>query len=277
MAGARGLNPAPVAAGVEPPMIEIGGVWKSFGAVEVLKGISLRVERGGVVAVIGPSGSGKSTLLRCINLLETPDRGTIRVGGHELDFSGGGRVRKRDRELAAFRAATGMVFQHFNLFPHMTALDNVTSGPVIVKRTPRREAAELGRELLAKVGLADKADSYPSHLSGGQRQRVAIARALAMGPAVMLCDEVTSALDPELVGEVLGVIEGLAREGMTMVIVTHEVAFAHEVADAVAFISDGIIVEMGPPSQVLERPENPRTRNFLARFHRFMGSYTAAG
>jgi polar amino acid transport system ATP-binding protein len=262
-------------------MIEIDELWKSFGAVEVLKGISLRVERGGVVAVIGPSGSGKSTLLRCINLLETPDRGDIRVGDRRMSFgpkgAGGLRVRARDRELAAFRAATGMVFQHFNLFPHMTALDNVTSGPVIVKKTPRREAAELGRELLAKVGLADKADSYPSHLSGGQRQRVAIARALAMGPAVMLCDEVTSALDPELVGEVLSVIEGMAREGMTMVIVTHEVAFAHEVADAVAFMSDGVIVEMGPPAQVLERPENPRTRNFLARFHRFMGSYSATG
>jgi polar amino acid transport system ATP-binding protein len=262
-------------------MIEIDDLRKSFGPVEVLKGISLRVERGGVVAVIGPSGSGKSTLLRCINLLETPDRGDIRVGDRRMSFgpegAAGRRVRARDRDLAAFRAATGMVFQHFNLFPHMTALDNVTSGPVIVKKTPRREAAELGRELLAKVGLADKADSYPSHLSGGQRQRVAIARALAMGPAVMLCDEVTSALDPELVGEVLSVIEGLAREGMTMVIVTHEVAFAHEVADAVAFMSDGVIVEMGPPAQVLERPENPRTRNFLARFHRFMGSYSATG
>jgi len=260
-----------------PPMIEISDLWKSFGAVEVLKGISLTVERGAVLAVIGPSGSGKSTLLRCINLLETPDRGEIRVGDRQMSFAGGRKQRARDRDLAAFRAATGMVFQHFNLFPHMTALDNVTSGPVIVKKTPRREAAALGRELLAKVGLADKADSYPSHLSGGQRQRVAIARALAMGPAVMLCDEVTSALDPELVGEVLSVIEGLAREGMTMVIVTHEVAFAHEVADAVAFMSDGVIVEIGPPSQVLEQPENPRTQNFLARFHRFIGSYTAAG
>ena len=259
------------------PMIEVDALWKSFGAVEVLKGISLTVGRGAVVAVIGPSGSGKSTLLRCLNLLETPDRGAIRVGDRRMDFANGKGMRLRDHDLAAFRAATGMVFQHFNLFPHMTALDNVISGPVIVKKTPRREAAELGRELLAKVGLADKAGSYPSHLSGGQRQRVAIARALAMGPAVMLCDEVTSALDPELVGEVLGVIEGLAHEGMTMVIVTHEVAFAHEVADAVAFMSDGVIVEMGPPAQVLEHPENPRTRNFLARFHRFIGNYSAAG
>jgi polar amino acid transport system ATP-binding protein len=228
------------------------------------------------VAIIGPSGSGKSTLLRCINLLETPDNGIIRVGEREMRFDGGRAAHARDRELAAFRAATGMVFQHFNLFPHMTVLANVSAGPVIVKGEPRRRADELSRELLAKVGLADKADAYPSHLSGGQRQRVAIARALAMGPAVMLCDEVTSALDPELVGEVLGVIEGLARDGMTMVIVTHEIAFAHEVANSVAFMSDGVIVEIGPPSQVLERPENPRTRNFLARFHRFMGNYSAA-
>jgi polar amino acid transport system ATP-binding protein len=165
-----------------------------------------------------------------------------------------------------------MVFQHFNLFPHMTALGNVTAGPVIVKGRPRREAEAEGRELLGKVGLADKADAYPSHLSGGQRQRVAIARALAMGPAVMLLDEVTSALDPELVGEVLAVIEQLAAEGMTMVIVTHEIAFAHEVADTVAFMSEGVIVEIGPPAAVLERPENPRTRNFLARFHRGLGA-----
>jgi polar amino acid transport system ATP-binding protein len=234
-------------------MIEIDDLWKAFGRVEVLKGVSLQVARGGVVAIIGPSGSGKSTLLRCINLLEEPNRGSIRVG---------------ERELAAFRAATGMVFQHFNLFPHMTALGNVTAGPVIVKGVPRREAEAEGRELLAKVGLADKAEAYPSHLSGGQRQRVAIARALAMGPAVMLLDEVTSALDPELVGEVLAVIEQLAAEGMTMVIVTHEIAFAHEVADTVAFISDGVIVEIGPPAEVLERPQNPRTQAFLARFHR---------
>jgi polar amino acid transport system ATP-binding protein len=254
------------------PMIEIADLWKSFGAVKVLKGVSLRVERGGVIAIIGPSGSGKSTLLRCINLLEEPDRGQIRVGGREMKFGERRRNRASDRELAAFRAATGMVFQHFNLFPHMTALENVTAGPVIVKRMARRAADAEGRELLAKVGLADKAEAYPTHLSGGQRQRVAIARALAMGPAVMLLDEVTSALDPELVGEVLSVIEKLAEEGMTMVIVTHEIAFAHEVADAVAFMSDGVIVELGPPAAVLERPDNPRTRNFLARFHRSRAS-----
>jgi len=165
------------------------------------------------------------------------------------------------------------VFQHFNLFPHMTALANVMAGPVIVKRMPKREAEDIARELLAKVGLADKGDAYPMHLSGGQRQRVAIARALAMNPSVILCDEVTSALDPELVGEVLGVIEQLAKEGMTMIIVTHEVAFAHEVADLVAFMSDGVIVESGPPAQLLDHPENPRTRGFLARFHRFVGDF----
>jgi len=255
-------------------MIEIADLWKAFGPHQVLKGVSLRVERGSVVAIIGPSGSGKSTLLRCINLLEDPDRGCIRVGDREMHFGGSNRARPGDRELAAFRAATGMVFQHFNLFPHMTALHNVMAGPSIVRRLPRREAEDIARGLLAKVGLADKAAAYPSHLSGGQRQRVAIARALAMNPSVMLCDEVTSALDPELVGEVLGVIEQLAEEGMTMVIVTHEVAFAHEVADLVAFMSDGVIVESGPPSQLLEHPENPRTRSFLARFHRFVGSFS---
>ncbi len=255
-------------------MIEIADLWKAFGAVQVLKGISLRVERGSVVAIIGPSGSGKSTLLRCINLLEEPDRGSIRVGEREMRFGGGKRTKPADRELSAFRASTGMVFQHFNLFAHMTALGNVMAGPTIVKRLARREVEEMARALLTKVGLGDKADVYPSHLSGGQRQRVAIARALAMNPSVMLCDEVTSALDPELVGEVLGVIAQLAREGMTMVIVTHEIAFAHEVADLVAFISDGVIVESGPPAQLLEHPENPRTRGFLARFHRFMGSFS---
>jgi polar amino acid transport system ATP-binding protein len=258
-------------------MIEIADLWKAFGAVQVLKGVSLRVERGSVVAIIGPSGSGKSTLLRCINLLEEPDRGRICVGEREMRFGAGSRTEPADRELSAFRAATGMVFQHFNLFPHMTALGNVMAGPIIVKRMARSYAEDIARGLLEKVGLGDKADAYPSHLSGGQRQRVAIARALAMNPAVMLCDEVTSALDPELVGEVLGVIEQLAREGMTMVIVTHEVAFAHEVADLVAFMSDGVIVESGPPARLLENPQNPRTRGFLARFHRSMGGFSGPG
>ena len=193
-------------------MIEIADLWKAFGSLQVLKGVSLRLERGSVLAIIGPSGSGKSTLLRCINLLEDPDRGRIRVGDREIQFAGRNRSKLADRELAAFRAATGMVFQHFNLFPHMTALGNVMAGPRIVKRIAKREVEEIARGLLAKVGLADKANAYPMHLSGGQRQRVAIARALAMNPSVMLCDEVTSALDPELVGEVLGVIGQLVKK-----------------------------------------------------------------
>ncbi|MBV8169426.1 MAG: amino acid ABC transporter ATP-binding protein [Alphaproteobacteria bacterium] len=254
-------------------MIEVQDLHKSFGALEVLKGITLEVARGAVVALLGPSGSGKSTLLRCMNLLETPNSGRVRVGERRVEF-GSGRARlPADRELAAFRAKTGMVFQHFNLFPHMTVLGNVMEGPVTVARTPKAEAEQQARALLDKVGLGDRAAAFPQHLSGGQRQRVAIARALAMNPDVVLFDEVTSALDPELVGEVLAVIRQLAQEGMTMVIVTHEIAFAHEVADVVGFMSDGQIAEIGPPEQVLEHPENPRTQAFLERFHSFIGSY----
>ena len=246
-------------------MIEITDLWKACGTLQVLKGVSLDVERGSVVAIIGPSGSGKSTLLRCINLLEDPDRGRIRVGDREMRFSGDNRAKLGDRELSAFRAATGMVFQHFNLFPHMTAIGNVMAGPVIVKRRPKREAEDIARELLAKVGLADKGDAYPMHLSGGQRQRVAIARALAMNPSVMLCDEVTSALDPELVSEVLSIVRDLAAEGMTMLLATHEMGFAREVASKICFLYDGRVHEEGPPAEIFGNPKEDRTRAFLKR------------
>ena len=255
------------------PVIEISQLRKSFGDLAVLKNISLSVERGTVVALIGPSGSGKSTLLRCVNLLTVPDGGRIRVGEQSLAFDGEDTVLPGDKVLAGFRARTGMVFQHFNLFPHMTVLQNVMEGPVTVLRKSRREAEAKARQLLAKVGLADRADMFPDKMSGGQKQRVAIARALAMEPAVMLFDEATSALDPELVAEVLGVIQALAREGMTMILVTHEIAFAREVADQVVFMRDGVVVESGPPSQVIDNPQQEATRSFLGRI---LGSSPAA-
>jgi polar amino acid transport system ATP-binding protein len=255
-----------------PFAIEISNIFKSFGAVKVVKDVSLKIPAGNVVALIGPSGAGKSTLLRCINLLEEPDSGSIRVGAQVISFAPGRRNSPSDRVLAAFRAETGMVFQHFNLFPHMTALQNVMEGPVTVKRTPKREAAELARNLLGRVGLESKADAYPLQLSGGQRQRVAIARALAMQPQAMLFDEVTSALDPLLVYEVLEVIQQLAADGMTMILVTHEIAFAHEVADMIGFMADGVLVEYGPPVEVLERPTDLRTKAFLDRYHRTIGA-----
>ncbi len=246
--------------------IEVEGLRKSFGSLDVLRDINLIVEPGQVVALIGPSGSGKSTLLRCLNLLVIPDGGRVRIGDDSFSFGHGTKLPS-GREQARFRTSTGMVFQHFNLFPHMTVVQNVMEGPVTVKGTPLPEAEQLARQLLAKVGLSDKIDVFPNKLSGGQKQRVAIARALAMQPKVMLFDEVTSALDPELVGEVLGVMRDLAAEGMTMIIVTHEIGFAREVADRVLFMRDGVIVEDGPAREVIGHPKEEATRVFLSHFH----------
>lgn len=248
-------------------MIDINGLQKSFGDHVVLKDINMHIDKGAVVALLGPSGSGKSTLLRCVNLLTIPDKGSIRVGAHEMAYSGTATRLPRDRQLARFRANTGMVFQHFNLFPHMTVLQNVMEGPLTVLRTAKATAREQAHALLTKVGLQDKADQHPSQLSGGQKQRVAIARALAMQPQVMLFDEVTSALDPELVGEVLGVIRDLAADGMTMILVTHEMSFAREVADQVVFMREGVVLESGPAESVIDQPQNSATQQFFARYH----------
>ncbi|OZI31207.1 ATP-binding protein [Bordetella genomosp. 10] len=250
------------------PMIEINNLSKRFGDHVVLKDISLQVDRGSVVAMIGPSGSGKSTLLRCINLLTMPDGGRIRVGERSMDFDSPRGHRMPEKELASYRATTGMVFQHFNLFPHMTTVQNVMEGPVTVQKIPKTRAHALAMELLTRVGLEAKADVYPDMLSGGQKQRVAIARALALRPSVMLFDEATSALDPELVGEVLAVIKALAEDGMTMLLVTHEIAFAREVADQVIFMRDGVVVEAGPAEQVIDNPAQAATQSFLARFNK---------
>jgi polar amino acid transport system ATP-binding protein len=238
-------------------MIEVRDLHKSFGELEVLRGIDFGVEQGEVVCVIGPSGSGKSTLLRCINLLEQPTSGQVLVGGVE--------VTDPDVDIDAARRRIGMVFQQFNLFPHLTALENVTIAQRRVLRRDKAAAERVAYENLARVGLTDKAHSYPAQLSGGQQQRVAIARALAMGPELMLFDEPTSALDPELVGDVLAVMRHLAGDGMTMIVVTHEMSFAREVADRVAFIDHGLFVEEGPPAQVIGDPKHERTRTFLAR------------
>jgi len=248
-------------------MIEIRDLHKRFGSVEVLKGIDLDIEAGKVVVVIGPSGSGKSTLLRCINHLERPDGGYVRVGGEFVGYRVvGDRLHEvREQDLCAARAAIGMVFQRFNLFQNMTVLDNVTLAPRLARGVDGQEAERKAMALLERVGLAGNKDRYPNRLSGGEQQRVAIARALAMEPRVMLFDEATSALDPELVGEVLDVMRGLARDGMTMVVVTHEITFARDVADEVVFMDRGVVAERGPPSQVLQAPREARTREFLAR------------
>jgi polar amino acid transport system ATP-binding protein len=251
------------------PMLEISGISKRFGAVEVLRDVSLSVAPGEVVVVIGPSGSGKTTLLRCINLLEDYERGTITVDGEPIGYrrEGKDRVRMSGRDIAAARAKVGMVFQSFNLFPHMSVLQNIVAAPVRVKGVPRARAEARARELLAMVGLSDKAGEYPVRLSGGQQQRVAIARALAMDPKIMLFDEVTSALDPELVGEVLAAMQQLAQGGMTMVVVTHEMSFARDIADRIVFIDDGVIVEEGKPDEILFTPRTDRVRAFLKRYN----------
>jgi polar amino acid transport system ATP-binding protein len=250
-----------------PPMVRAEGVHKRYGHDEVLKGIDLEVGPGEVLCLIGPSGSGKSTFLRCINHLETIDAGRIEVDGELVGYrERGGRLHEmHEREVCRQRAAIGMVFQRFNLFPHLTVLENVIEAPIRVGREPRAAAIERARALLARVGLAEKAAAYPSRLSGGQQQRVAIARALAMRPKLMLFDEPTSALDPELVDEVLGVMRDLADDGMTMIVVTHEMAFARDAGDRVVFMDGGVVVEAGPPQDVLVRPRHERTKAFLAR------------
>ncbi|MEK2473196.1 MULTISPECIES: amino acid ABC transporter ATP-binding protein [Streptomyces] len=248
-------------------MVEIRSVHKSFGSVEVLRGIDLEVAAGRVTVVLGPSGSGKSTLLRTINHLEKVDRGWISVDGALVGYrkSGDRLYELREREILKQRTGIGFVFQNFNLFPHLTVLENLVEAPLAVQRRPRKEAEATARRLLTRVGLAEKADAYPRQLSGGQQQRVAIARALALEPKLLLFDEPTSALDPELVGEVLDVIKDLAHQGTTMIVVTHEIGFAREVADTVVFMDGGRIVEQGPPAQVLDHPRHERTRSFLSK------------
>ena len=243
-------------------IVNVVGLRKQFGDQEVLKGIDLSVGKGEVTVVCGRSGSGKSTLLRCINFLEDPSSGSIEVDG--LRLSAGVRTKRQREAIRQLRLKAGMVFQEFNLFPHLTAIENVMEAPITVKRTGKAEAEARGRELLAQVGLAQKADEYPIRLSGGQKQRVAIARALAMEPEVMLFDEPTSALDPELISEVLNVMRNLSTERhMTMIVVTHEMGFAREVGTTMAFFHEGQIVEMGPPREVIGNPQNPQTRQFL--------------
>ena len=242
-------------------MLVVEGLRKTFGNHEVLKGVHLTVKKGEVVVIIGPSGSGKTTLLRCLNVLEIPDEGTLAIDDEQIQFT----TKPSKKEMIRFRRLTGMVFQAYNLFPHMTALENVMEGPITVKRLKKHEAKEKAEQLLMKVGLKDQMHMYPFQLSGGQQQRVGIARALAMEPKVLLFDEPTSALDPELVGEVLKVMKDLANEGMTMVVVTHEMRFAREVADEVIFFDEGMMIERGHPEQLFTNPTHERTRQFLQR------------
>jgi polar amino acid transport system ATP-binding protein len=252
------------------PILALEGLSKQFGATKVFSNVDLTVARGDRIAILGASGSGKSTLLRCINFLERPDAGRIILDGKPVGEAGGDGIVYREHELNGLRARIGMVFQQFNLFPHMTVVGNVMEGLVTVKGQAREEARQRALAELARVGLSDKADAYPARLSGGQKQRVAIARALAMDPDVMLFDEPTSALDPALVGEVLAVIKSLAEEGRTMLIVTHEIGFAYHTASRVLFLAEGGIYEQGSPDAVLKTPEKPLTRDFLARHHEFV-------
>ena len=248
------------------PVLAVRGLGKDFGGQAVLDGVDLDVGRGETVCLLGPSGSGKSTLLRCINWLDRPDRGSVHLSGQRVGMRPGGNMPMNDAELAQLRARMGMVFQHFALWPHMTVLQNLTEAPIHVQRRPRREVTDEAEALLRKVGLADKAQAYPARLSGGQKQRVGIARALMMRPDVLLFDEPTSALDPELVGEVLAVMQGLAREGMTMIVVTHEMSFARDAATRIVFLDRGQVVEMARPETFFKTPGTERARQFLLRY-----------
>ncbi len=251
--------------GAAAPLLRIGGLSKAFGSHEVLKSISLDVHAGEVIAIIGASGSGKSTFLRCINMLEMPDAGTLDFENFSFDYAKTSGRRPTPQQLRALRARIGMVFQSYNLWPHLTVLENVIEAPLRVRNVPRAEAVDRAESLLARIGLAEKRDAYPSRLSGGQQQRVAIVRALAMQPQLMLFDEVTSALDPELVGEVLSLMAALASEGMTMLLVTHEIAFARDVSTRTIFFDSGRIGEDGPSGEVLRYPKSERLRQFLSR------------
>lgn len=255
-----------MATGAPPFAVEVRNVSKSFAGIEVLRDVCLNVAHGQTVSVLGPSGSGKSTLLRCINWLEEPDSGEIFIAGVRIGVRADGKTHMADRDLAQMRARIGMVFQSFNLWPHLSVIENVTEAPIHVLGMAKDEAIDRAEKLLDKVGIGEKRDAYPYVLSGGQKQRVGIARALAMNPEVILFDEPTSALDPELVGEVLAVMRALAEEGMTMVVVSHEMAFAREVSDEIVFIDQGSVVERQPPEAFFDRPQTARARQFLSRY-----------
>jgi ABC-type polar amino acid transport system ATPase subunit len=247
---------------IQTEIIEVKGLRKSFDQQEILSGIDINIKQGEVVCIIGPSGSGKSTLLRCLNLLETPSGGTISIDG-DVIFPQSENSRKREMNLRSFRSKVGMVFQQFNLWPHKTVINNLIEAPLLVHKKDKKEAIEFAEKLLVKVGLSEKRDTHPASLSGGQQQRVAIARALAMEPKIMLFDEPTSALDPELVGEVLKVMKDLASEGMTMIVVTHEMGFARDVADRIIFMDQGVVMEEGAPEGIFSKPKSERLRQFL--------------